>query len=160
MEEIARQPVSNILSVLSGRVTGVQVTSASGVPGSNVTVRIRGRNSIANGNDPLYLLDGVPFPATSLNGAFGGGAAGFSSPLDNINPDDIESIEVLKDASATSIYGSRGANGVILITTKKREGGKDWIWSKILQWYWRRHASNRYDEDFRLPHDAAGGFCQ
>ena len=146
-EEIARQPVSNILSVLSGRVTGVQITSASGVPGSNITVRIRGRNSIANGNDPLYLLDGVPYPGTPLNGVFGGPTGNFSSPLDNINPDDIESIEILKDAAATSIYGSRGANCVILITTKKRKGGKDRIWSKSVYGCGWCYTPSRYDEN-------------
>lgn len=117
--DIEKQPVTNPLLALSGRVAGLQVIQTSGVPGGNVTVLLRGRNSIANGNNPLYIIDGVPFTSTSLNSSYGGGAGGFSSPLNNINPLDIESIEVLKDADATAIYGSRGANGVILITTKK-----------------------------------------
>ncbi len=118
-EEISRQPVSNPLATLSGRVSGLQVTQGSGMPGSFYTVRLRGQNSIANGNDPLIIVDGIPFPSTTLNGTFGGGGGATNSPLNNINPEDIESIEVLKDADATAIYGSRGANGVILITTKK-----------------------------------------
>ena len=122
-EEIKKQPVGNILSVLPGRISGVQITPVSGAPGTNVIVQIRGRNSIANGNNPLYIVDGVPFPATTLNNSTGG-AGTTSSPLDNLNPSDIESIEVLKDADATAIFGSRGANGVILITTKKGTPGK------------------------------------
>lgn len=123
-EKLQRQPVSDPLLALTGNVSGLRVTQSSGVPGSYLTVRLRGQNSIANGNDPLYVVDGVPFPSTSLNGAFGGPANGALSPLDNINPNDIQSIEVLKDAGATAIYGSRGANGVILITTKKGVSGK------------------------------------
>lgn len=122
-EEISKQPVSNILSVLSGRVPGLQVSQVSGVPGSYIKVQLRGTNSLANGNDPLIILDGIPFPSQPLNGSLGGGATVAASPLNSINPSDIESIEILKDADATAIYGSRGANGVILITTKKASEG-------------------------------------
>ncbi|SKB59625.1 TonB-linked outer membrane protein, SusC/RagA family [Parapedobacter luteus] len=125
---IARQPVGNPLAALHGQVPGVEVTQQSGVPGGNVVLRIRGQNSMLNGNDPLYIIDGVPLsaaqnPLNQLNNAAGEGAisnigAGIS-PLSLLNPADIQSIEVLKDADATAIYGSRGANGVILITTKK-----------------------------------------
>lgn len=119
--EIEKQPVSNPLAALIGRVPGLIVTQNSGLPGSNFTVQIRGRTSIANSSDPLYLIDGVPFNAATLD------KINSQSPLNSINPLDIESIEVLKDADATAIYGSRGANGVILITTKKGKAGKTQI---------------------------------
>jgi TonB-linked SusC/RagA family outer membrane protein len=122
--EISKQPVSNPLTALAGRISGLQVSQISGVPGATHTVRLRGQNSIANGNDPLFIIDGVPFPSSTLNGPFGGPASVSSSSFSNLNPSDIESIEVLKDADATAIYGSRGANGVILITTKKGVQGK------------------------------------
>ncbi len=122
-DEISKQPVSNPMLALSGRISGLQITQTSGAPGSQVLVQLRGRNSLANGNDPLFIIDGIPFPSVTLNNSTGG-AATYSSPFDNINPADIESIEVLKDADATAIYGSRGANGVILITTKKPVQGK------------------------------------
>jgi TonB-linked SusC/RagA family outer membrane protein len=123
-DELSRQPVSDPINILGGKVPGLQIIQNSGVPGSLITVRLRGRNSIANGNDPLYIVDGIPFPSTTLSGSFGGGASIASSPFNNLNPADIESIEILKDADATAIYGSRGANGVILITTKKGKQGK------------------------------------
>lgn len=123
-DEISRQPVSDPINILGGKVPGLQIIQNSGVPGSLITVRLRGRNSIANGNEPLYIIDGIPFPSTTLSGSFGGGASIASSPFNNLSPADIESIEILKDADATSIYGSRGANGVILITTKKGKQGK------------------------------------
>ncbi len=124
--EIEKQPVSNPLAALQGVVPGLSITQNTGVAGGNFTVRIRGQNSIGNGNDPLYIIDGVPFtsntlsvPITSQNILFQG-----TSPLNMLNPGNIESIEILKDADATSIYGSRGSNGVILITTKKGKPGK------------------------------------
>ncbi len=122
--DLESQPVSNPLSVLGGKMSGVQVVQSSGMPNSSVTIRIRGRNSIANGNNPLVIIDGVPFSADALNGPMGGAGENISSPFDNINPNEIESIEVLKDADASAIYGSRSANGVILITTKKGKTGK------------------------------------
>lgn len=115
-EEISRQPVSNPLATLQGRVPGLLVTQGNGLPGSNFKVQIRGQNSIQQGNDPLFIIDGIPFISgnqTQFNGI------GTSNPFNTINPLDIESIEILKDADATAIYGSRGANGVILITTKQ-----------------------------------------
>ena len=120
--EISSQPVSNVLMALAGRAPGLQVTQTSGVPGGNINVLLRGRNSIASGSDPLFIIDGIPFNSTSLTSGYGGGAGSLSSPLNTLNPLDIESIEVLKDADATAIYGSRGANGVILITTKRKYG--------------------------------------
>lgn len=127
---ISKQPVSNPLQALQGRVPGLYIQQQNGVPGSAFKVQIRGRNSIAAGNDPLFIVDGVPFPSASLSDvktnstAFGIMGSLGTSPLMNINPADIESIEILKDADATAIYGSKGANGVILITTKKAKAGK------------------------------------
>ncbi|MBN9383882.1 MAG: SusC/RagA family TonB-linked outer membrane protein [Chitinophagaceae bacterium] len=122
-EEIQRQPVSDPMMALEGRVPGLYISQTSGIPGASLVVRLRGKNSIANGNDPLYIVDGVPFTSTTMTNPFVGGGAlndgGGMSPFANLNPSDIESIEVLKDADATAIYGSRGANGVILITTRK-----------------------------------------
>jgi len=122
---ISEQPVTNPLQALEGRVPGLQITQGSGLPGSGFTVMIRGHNSIAASNNPLYIIDGVPFTSTPIeriNGPSGGKV--FGSPMNSINPADIESISVLKDADATAIYGSRGANGVILVTTKKGAPGK------------------------------------
>jgi len=124
--QIENQPVSNPLATLQGQVAGVFVQTQNGLPGGNITIQIRGQGSIASGTDPLYIVDGVPFLSTSLDGVSGAsGANGSISPLSIINPGDIESISILKDADATAIYGSRGANGVILITTKKGKSGKD-----------------------------------
>ena len=100
--------------LIMGKVPGLKVTSNDGAPGSGSTLRIRGGTSINASNDPLIVIDGVPVD--------NGGIAGAANPLSLINPNDIESFVVLKDASASAIYGSRGANGVILITTKKGEG--------------------------------------
>lgn len=124
--DIQKQPVSNPLAALQGRIPGLQIVQQTGVPGGNYQVRIRGQNSIANGNDPLYIIDGVPYISTTMAFAETSQAILFNgtSPLNSINPADIESIEVLKDADATAIYGSRGSNGVILITTKKGTPGK------------------------------------
>ena len=118
---IKTQPVTNPLAALQGRAPGVFVTTQNGLPGGNITVQIRGKNSIDAGNNPLYIIDGVPFISTPLNTGqsdllFANDAI---SPLNSINPADIENIEILKDADATAIYGSRAANGVVLITTKK-----------------------------------------
>ncbi len=124
---IEKQPVSNPLQALQGRIAGLNIMQRGGIPGSNFHVQIRGRNSIAAGNDPLYIIDGVPYTSqtltsNSVNEIMPGGYG--ASPLNSINPNDIESIEILKDADATAIYGSRGGNGVILITTKKGKAGK------------------------------------
>lgn len=131
-ETIERQPVNNPLQALQGRMTGVYIQQNTGVPGGGFTVQVRGQNSLrsgtggaVNGNLPLYIVDGVPFTSTSLTSAFTSGSnLRGGNPLSTIDPKDIESIEVLKDADATAIYGSRGANGVILITTKKAKAGK------------------------------------
>lgn len=120
--ELKAQPISSFNQALQGRVSGVQVTNASNAPGGGITVRVRGGNSISASNDPLYVIDG--FPVTNPSSAQGaGGSANFPNVLSTINPNDIESIEVLKDASATAIYGSRGANGVVLVTTRRGKEG-------------------------------------
>ncbi len=123
-EDIQKQPVSDPLMALEGRVPGLYISQTSGVPGAAMNlISLRGKNSIANGNNPLFIVDGVPFTSTSLSNLSAIGPAQMS-PFNTIDPSDIESITVLKDADATAIYGSRGANGVILITTKKGKAGK------------------------------------
>lgn len=145
--DIEKQPVTNPLAALQGRVPGLVVTGTSGLPGSKFNLQIRGQNTLASTpqgvggvglplDNPLFIVDGVPFspqntninqmasaqsPGTgvSYNNPYGG-----FSPFNSINPSDIESIEVLRDADATAIYGSRGGNGVVLITTKKGKTGK------------------------------------
>lgn len=121
-EDIAKQPVSDPLAALQGRVAGLFITSTNGLPGARFNISLRGQNSIDLGNDPLVIVDGVPFYTETLTTVTG--ANGTQSPLSLINPADIERIDVLKDADATAIYGSRGANGVMLITTKKGKAGK------------------------------------
>lgn len=131
-KDIENQPVTNVLSAAQGRMAGVSITQSSGVAGGGYDVQIRGRNSLrtlsnspVDGNQPLYVLDGVPM-STSVASTFSAQILPFRNinPLNSINPNDIESLEVLKDADATAIYGSRGANGVILITTKKGSKNK------------------------------------
>src|SRR5690606_11118414 len=127
-KEIGQQPVANPLAAMQGRMAGVNITQSSGTPGGGFDIQIRGRNSLrTEGNAPLYIVDGVPYPSQSesdytLSGPIIPVTNG--SPLNNFNPNDIESIEVLKDADATAIYGSRGSNGVVLITTKKGNADK------------------------------------
>ena len=109
---------------LSGQVAGLNVTASSGQPGADSQLRIRGGNSVNASNEPLYVIDGVIYFKDASNSSTGlGGFASGLNPLATINPNDIESVEVLKDVSATAIYGSRGANGVILITTKQGKAG-------------------------------------
>lgn len=123
--ELALQPVSNPLAALHGRVPGLVIQQNTGVPGGGISVQLRGQNSLrTNGNDLLYLVDGVPFPSSTIASPFTSVVVLGGNPLNAINPADIESIEILKDADATAIYGSRGANGVVLITTKKGTAGK------------------------------------
>jgi TonB-linked SusC/RagA family outer membrane protein len=125
-KEIENQPVTNVLSSVQGRMSGVSITQNSGTPGGGFDIQIRGKNSIRReGNEPLYIIDGIPlgsetpslYAVTILPNSS-------ISPLNAINPNDIESFEVLKDADATAIYGSRGANGVIIVTTKKGRKGR------------------------------------
>lgn len=116
-ETILKQPISSVDRALQGAVAGVQVTQTSGQPGGGVSIRIRGGSSIQGGNEPLYVIDGFPVYNDAPDAGTISGAE--VNPLSAINPSDIESIDILKDASATAIYGSRGANGVVIITTKK-----------------------------------------
>ncbi|RBQ02439.1 SusC/RagA family TonB-linked outer membrane protein [Pedobacter miscanthi] len=125
-DEITKQPVSNAVIALQGRVPGLFITQSAGYAGGNVSVTIRGQNSLTlNSSAPLYIVDGVPFgsgPVEKSIGAFS--PQSDFSPLNTINPAEIDNVVVLKDADATAIYGSRGANGVILITTKKGRPGR------------------------------------
>lgn len=140
---IEKQPVTNPLLALQGQAPGLAITLQNGVPGSRILVQVRGQNTLLNTpggfkpyDQPLFIVDGVPFATQNANvtqlsslfnpASFAGGisVSGGASPFNNINPADIESISILKDADATSIYGTQGANGVILITTKKGKPGK------------------------------------
>ncbi len=150
-EDIDKQPVSNVLLAMEGRVAGLTVNPSSGAPGSSVKIQVRGQNSLASNSttansiapfdQPLFIVDGVPFAPQNQNinslPYLGGGGfnptnitglptqfSGGASPFNSISPNDIESISILKDADATSIYGSQGANGVVVITTKKGKAGK------------------------------------
>lgn len=130
-KEIENQPVTNVLSAVQGRMPGVSITQNSGVPGGGYNIQIRGRNSLRtyanseiDGSQPLYIVDGVPI-GSGMTSTYGGNILSDSNlnPLSNISPNDIESLEILKDADATAIYGSRGANGVVLVTTKRAKKG-------------------------------------
>ncbi len=144
-EDISKQPVGNVMQALQGKVAGLIINQSSGLHGSDINVEIRGQNSLDASNSntnvlkngPLYIVDGIAFTGEAINqqaasksasGTYfyiqGPNGSGNGSPLATINPNDIESIEILKDASATALYGSRGANGVILIKTKKGSVGK------------------------------------
>ena len=131
-KDIENQPVANVLSAAQGRMAGVSITQNSGVPGGGFAIEIRGRNSLrtrsnsnVDGNQPLYVVDGIPIGGSVVSPYSGSILPEASiNPLNSINPGDIESFEILKDADATAIYGSRGANGVVLITTKKAKKGK------------------------------------
>ncbi len=132
-EEIELQPVVSPLQALQGRMAGVQIIPAGSQPGMAATIRIRGRNSLRDdGNFPLYIIDGVPINSSPIesNSLLGSPGPGID-PLNSLNLSSIESIEVLKDADATAIYGSRGANGVVLIATKKGMGEKTGLEARI-----------------------------
>lgn len=116
--EFNRGIINSPEQLLQGKVAGVNVTSASGEPGGRQTITVRGPGGVRTGSTPLFVLDGIP-----LDNSNTGGSSSPLNPLNFLNPQDIESIDVLKDASATAIYGARGANGVILITTKKGKSG-------------------------------------
>jgi TonB-dependent SusC/RagA subfamily outer membrane receptor len=113
--ELTQTPVANVAQGLQARAAGVQITQNNAAPGGNISVRIRGTNSINGTSEPLYVIDGIQITNS--------GGVNDVSPLSSINPNDIESVEVLKDASATAIYGARAANGVVLITTKRGKAG-------------------------------------
>ncbi|MCR9229030.1 MAG: TonB-dependent receptor [Flavobacteriaceae bacterium] len=124
-EDVQKVSTANLSGALQGNATGIQVSQASGAPGGEVRLRIRGATSINGSNEPLYIVDGVQIETGStVSDAFGGQQ---NSALSSINPNDIESIEILKDAASAAIYGSRGSNGVVIITTKKGKAGKPTI---------------------------------
>ncbi|MCF6407521.1 SusC/RagA family TonB-linked outer membrane protein [Chitinophaga filiformis] len=143
-KDIGNQPVNNPILALAGRVPGLQITQASGLVGGGVKIQIQGQNSIRNGNDPFYVIDGVPYISQLLPN-FGGVLEGagitnngqHGNPLSFINISDIESISVLKDADATAIYGSKAANGAILITTKRGKAGKTRVDANLQQGWGR-----------------------
>ncbi len=131
-ENVNERAVSSVEQFLQGQVSGVQITQNTGAPGGGISFNIRGATSVSGSNQPLVVIDG--YPVESDNGAVkmsGGSQSGYLGELPNdnalasLNPGDIESIEILKDASATAIYGSRGSNGVVLITTKRGKSGRD-----------------------------------
>ncbi len=127
-EALNREVPTNVLQALQGKIAGVNVTQNDGAPGAGISIRIRGSNSFLGGTEPLYVIDGVPFNNSSSGStpaSIGDDEKQTLNALSFINPNDIESVEILKDASAAAIYGSRGANGVVLITTKRGRSGKD-----------------------------------
>lgn len=165
-EDLNRTAPVSLDQALQGRAAGVQVTQVSGRPGGQTSIRIRGSSSINAGNEPLYVIDGMLITSdngeTSAGGAAGSGLNGLSA----ISPGDIERIEILKDASATALYGSRGSNGVVLITTKRGKAGKSSI--SFDTYYGSQKVAkkldmlngeefanymNKYSEDSGLPFD-------
>jgi TonB-dependent SusC/RagA subfamily outer membrane receptor len=121
-ENFDERPIVRVDQALVGQLAGVTVRQNTGIPGKGFSIQVRGSGSISGGNEPLYVVDGFPLSVNSSNTSNGTFSTG--NPLDNINPNDIESIEVLKDAAAAAIYGSRASNGVVLITTKRGQTGK------------------------------------
>lgn len=129
-EDFNKGMVASPEQLIQGRSAGVQITSSSGEPGGSININIRGTSSVRSGNNPLYVIDGVALSGNAVSP--GGedvsfGASSARNPLNFLNPDDIKDISILKDASATAIYGSRGANGVVIITTKSGKGAGDGI---------------------------------
>lgn len=118
------QPVTSIDQMIQGRAAGVQVVSNSGDPGSGVDIRIRGAGSISGGNDPLYIVDGIPIISTPYDNSSSSQNVARINPIADINPSDIERIDILKDANASAIYGARAANGVVVVTTKRGKTGR------------------------------------
>ena len=133
-EELALSQVTDVTSALAGAVPGVQLTSSNGAPGASSTIRIRGFSSLGAGMDPLVIVDGAPY----------------SGDLNNLNPNDVESMTVLKDAASNALYGARGANGVIMITTKKAKQGRDATVVFDAKWGANTRALQHYDT-FRTP---------
>lgn len=156
----------SVEQMMQGRAPGVIVESKSGEPGGAISVKIRGASSISAGNQPLYVIDGMPFnDETQITQSGSGFVASQNTrnPLNSLNPNDIASIEILKDASATAIYGSRGSNGVVLITTKNgQEGGikVDYQYTRSLQQIAKKYDvlnANQYQEILNDILDAGGG---
>lgn len=136
-EDFNQGVITSPEQLIQGKTAGVQISQSSGEPGAGIDIRIRGANSVRSNNNPLFVVDGIPLSGgnTSAEGAnIGVGTTASKNPLSFLNPNDIESISILKDASATAIYGSRGANGVVFITTKSGKGsrGSSWDFSSNL----------------------------
>ncbi len=149
--------ISSPEQLLQGRAAGVQISNNSGEPGGGISVRVRGTSSVFGANNPLFVIDGVPLTGDAISGGIettGMGRQAAKNPLNFMNPNDIEKIDVLKDASATAIYGSRGANGVILITTKKGKG-KGTLEYGIA--YGQSAITKKYDLLDAAAYKAAGG---
>ncbi|KQS36766.1 TonB-dependent receptor [Pedobacter sp. Leaf194] len=161
-KDIQEIPQVSVDQLLQGKAAGVYVSQNSGAPGSNTSVRIRGITSLSAANDPLYVIDGIAISGDPKNiatsgralaldnkGEQGGGNGGTTvSPLSALNPSDIESIQILKDASATAIYGSRGSNGVVLITTKRGRNGQGVI---TYEGYYGIRQQGRFLDVMNLP---------
>ena len=143
-EEIQNVAAAGTDQLLQGRAAGVQISSNSGTPGGGVFVKIRGTTSISGGSDPLYVVDGVPIETGSFGLGTGGGT---TSAIADLDPTDIESVEILKDASATAIYGARAANGVVLITTKRGNNSEPTV--KFSTYY-------GFDEPVKMPDLVSG----
>lgn len=155
-EDIEKLPVSNVAQVLQGQSSGVFVNTASGTPGGAINVRVRGTTSVNGSSTPLYIIDGVPVVSGNIvSNNFGGQE---QSALNGLNPQDIASIEVLKDPSQTAIYGARAANGVVIITTKQGKAGTTSF--NVNSWAGVAEATNKYDlataQQFKDFRDVAG----
>ncbi|GAA3989297.1 SusC/RagA family TonB-linked outer membrane protein [Mucilaginibacter dorajii] len=128
-EELIKESPTNVLQAMQGKLAGVDVTQSEGAPGASIQIKVRGTSTFYGSSEPLYVIDGIPFngSASSQPSSINSAERSSVNALQFLNPNDIESIDVLKDASATAIYGSRGANGVVLITTRRGKSGKDRI---------------------------------
>lgn len=142
-EDLKAVPATSFDQALQGRAAGVQVTQLSGKPGAETSIRIRGTTSINAGNEPLYVIDGMLISSDGGDQSTGATLGPRIGPLSAINPNDIESIEILKDASATAIYGSRGANGVVIITTKRGRAGKGSV--TVDSYYGQQEIANKIE---------------
>lgn len=145
-DDLLRDVPTNVLQALQGKIAGVNVTQNDGAPGAGISIRIRGSNSFLGGTEPLYVIDGVPFNNSSSGAtplSIGEDEKQTLNAMSFLNPNDIETIDILKDASATAIYGSRGANGVVLITTRKGKNGKDRIEANLT--YGQAQVSKKLD---------------
>ena len=123
-DDLEQTPATTLVQSLQGRAAGVDIKSASNAPGGGIRIRVRGSSSINASSEPLYVVDGFPIDNVNVTPNGAGNNAQASDPLSSINPNEIASIDILKDASAAAIYGARGANGVVLITTKRGRLGK------------------------------------
>ena len=172
-EDAMRAVPTSVESVLQGMATGVQVNSGAGVPGAPQQIKIRGISSISSGTDPLWIIDGIPVESGTMDTSYDGEIG--QSILGMFNPGDIETIQVLKDAAATAIYGSRGSNGVILVTTKSGQKGQlrvnvD-VKGGITQWAhpyiglantgeWMQIANTAMQNTYRMPFDVSTTYSQ